>query len=140
MNNLDQIFNVMDQLRTCAQNLNKDIDHKDSREETKRDLEQLNSGFQQLQQFFSKINQQDMETVQREVQEWLSGQQDFQQYARDVSALVTDIRNRTKADSKVQQKIQDNMPRQHRNRNVGDFFNEIKTVLDQVNNMTGAGR
>lgn len=140
MTELDQIFDVINQLRSSAENLNKDIDHNDSREETRGDLEQFSSGFQQLQHFFSKIDQQDISTVQREVQEWLSGKQDFQQYARDVVSLVSDIRNRTEADGKVQQKIQENMPEQHRDRNIGDFFNEIKGVLDQVQNLTGAGR
>ena len=140
MDNFNQIFDVMNQIRTSAENLNKDIDHNDSREETKGDLKQLTTGFQQLQQFFSNVKQEDMAVMQREVQEWLSGQQDFQQYAKDVSSLVTSIRNRAQEDQKVQKKIEENLPEEHRERNIGDFFNQLKGVLDQVQNLTGSTR
>jgi len=140
MSNLNQIFDLINQVRTSAENLHRDIDENDRREETKGDMESLTTGFQQLQQILSNVNQEDFNVMQREVQEWISGQQNFQEYARDVSSLVSDIRSRTKKDGRVQQKLQENLPEQHRERNIGDFFNEIKGVLEQVQNLSQTRR
>lgn len=137
MPNMNQLFKVLQQLTSSAQNLNKDIDHNDSREETKGDLEQLHTGFQELKTIFNSINQEDLANAQREVQELMSGNQNFMEYARDVNAIIADVRSRTKSDTTVEKKISQNLPSKHKKAGATNFLDQLKGVLNQVNQLVG---
>ncbi|MGA8163759.1 MAG: hypothetical protein WB791_01895 [Waddliaceae bacterium] len=132
MAGISDLFTVLQKIRSTAQNLSKDVDPADSREETGGDLNDLTSGFAQLQTLFQSLNQSDMQKIQAEVKELMSGQQNFREYARDVNALLAEVRNRTQQNKEMKKKIKKNIPVEHKNKDPDDFFGGLKGILDEV--------
>jgi uncharacterized protein with von Willebrand factor type A (vWA) domain len=132
MAGIQDLFDVLTKIRTAAGNLNKDIDPKDKREETKQDVAQLTLNFKDLKKILSSMTEQDRADLQRELQELFSGQETFAEYNRDVQKLIMSIKNRIDSDIQVEQKIAQNLPAEHKEKGPSTLFETLSTVLQQL--------
>lgn len=134
-NPLSQIFEILQNLQTHAGNLSKDIDTKDTREETEGDLSQIFSSFGQLRTVMSKLNEQDMARLQDEVKQLFSGEQSFFDYNRDVNNILMEVYKRAQEHPATKQKIEDNLPAQAQNQNLGNVFKGWGDLLTGLQNI-----
>lgn len=132
----NNLFNLIQQIRDSAQNLSKDLDRKDPREETEADLEQLTLSFQDLKDILFSLKQEDKDNLAREMRELLSGQEDFQTYTRDVNKILMDVKNRIKADKNAEYKVAQNLPEQHQNETPSTLMDSFSKVIEQISNWT----
>lgn len=138
---IDDFMAVIRQIRNSAQNLSKDVDPNDKREETQEDLEQLSLNFQDLREIISSMNAEDQENISREFRELLSGQENFQTYTQDVKKILLDIKNRIKSDKKIEEKISENLPEEHQNETANSLFQGFGNLIEQISHWTDkAGR
>lgn len=131
----DDIISIIQQIRASAQNLSKDLDHQDSREETATDLGQLSLSFQDLKDILFSLTQADQENITREMHELLSGQEDFKTYTQDVQKILIDVKNRVKADKKVEDKVAQNLPEQHQDETPSTLLQSFGKLLEQFSTL-----
>lgn len=131
-NKNDGLVSVIQQIRNSAQNLSKDLDHKDPREETAGDLEQLSLSFQDLKDIFFSLRQEDKENLSREMRELFTGQEDFKTYTRDVNKILLDVKNRIQNDKNVEKKVAQNLPEQHQNETPNTFMQNFEKLIGQI--------
>lgn len=132
------IMDVIQQIRSSAQNLSKDLDNRDSREETAGDLEQLTLSFADLKKIFFALKQEDKEILSREVRELLSGQEDFKTYTRDVNKILMDVKNRIQADKTVEAKVKENLPEEHQGQAPNALLQGFGKLLEQVSDWSSS--
>lgn len=140
-NPLDQLFSVLQNLRTQASNLSKDIDTHHEREETEEDLSDIFSSFGQIKSIMSKLSPADMANLQDEVKQLFKGEQSFSDYSRDVNKILMDVYKRTEEHKPTKEKIAENLPAQVQNQSVstifgswGDILNNVQKVISQASN------
>ncbi len=131
-----EFMSIIQQIRTSAKNLSKDVDQNDPREETNKDLKELTLGFQDLREIISNIKQEEQEDLNREFRELLSGQEDFQTYTQDVKMILMDIKNRIKTDKKVEEKITKNLPAEQKNETPNSLFQGFGSLMEQISRWT----
>ncbi|MBA2727239.1 MAG: hypothetical protein H0U49_03590 [Parachlamydiaceae bacterium] len=131
-----EFMSIIQQIRTSAKNLSKDVDQNDPREETNKDLKELTLGFQDLREIISNIKQEEQEDLNREFRELLSGQEDFQTYTQDVKMILMDIKNRIKSDKKVEEKITKNLPAEQKNETPNSLFQGFGSLMEQISRWT----
>ena len=135
--NAQDVLIVIQKLRDSAQNLSKDIDPEDAREQTQGDLRDLSVGFQQLQKMFATLDKEQKAKIQGEVKELMEGKQNFLEYARDVRAILAEVRKKAEVDEEVKQKIEENIPEQHKDQGTASFFTKITDCLEEFKNWSG---
>ena len=141
MNQLQNLISVLQKLQESSTNLSKDIDPKDSREQTGKDLTSLSSAFQDLQSIFSSIREEDMNKITTEFNELISGKQNFLEYTRDVNAILMAVRERAKEKPEIKEKIVQNLPVHQQGENPDALFKKYSDILNQILGMTTkAGR
>lgn len=138
----DQNFlqTLLEKIHSSSQNLKKDIDENDPRENTSKDLEQLSLNFQDLKEIISGLNTQDTANLNREFRELISGQEDLQTYVQDVKKLLSDVQTRIKSDKKVEEKISDNLPDESQNDTPSTLIQGFKSILEQISQMSDKKR
>lgn len=136
MTTLDDFMSVIQQIRQSAQNLSKDVDHNDPREETKQDLNELTLNFQDLRNIISNMTQEDKEDLNRELRELMSGEEDFQTYTQDVKKILMDVKNRVKSDKKVEDKITKNLPAEKKNETPNSLLQGFGSLIEQISHWT----
>lgn len=129
---INQIFAILQNLKTNATNLNKDLDQKDKREETGGDLAQLFGSFGELRSIMSKLDESDITKLQTELKELMSGKEDLMEYKRDVANILLEAKKRTEAQDQVKAKVIENMPEEKKNENVGSLFDNWGSVLSKL--------
>lgn len=134
-NSPSNIMDVIQQIRSSAQNLAKDLDHRDSREETAEDLQQLTLSFTDLKNIFFALKQEDKENLSREVKELLSGQEDFATYTKDVNKILMDVKNRIQTDKQVEAKVKENLPEQHQDQAPNSLLQSFGKLLEQFSDL-----
>jgi hypothetical protein len=129
---LDQLFTILQNLRTHATNLNKDLDERDQREETKGDLARLFGSFNELKTVMVQLEQSDIAKLQDELKQLLSGEENILEYNRDVSNILLEARKRAEKNEPTKEKVTENLPTQQKNQNVGNVFDNWRSILANV--------
>ncbi len=132
----DDLLSIIQQIRSSAKNLSKDIDSKDQRENTEEDLAQLSMSFQDLKDILFSLNQSDKDNLNREMRELLSGQEDFQTYTHDIKKILFDVKGRIKSDRNVEEKISQNLPEEHQNVTPNTLMQGFGKLIEQIANWT----
>jgi DNA-directed RNA polymerase subunit F len=132
----NQFQSLLEQILSSTNNLKKDLDQNDPREQTQDDLSQLSLSFQDLREMFSHINPEDAEKLKNEFRALLSGQENLQTYVQDVRKILTDIHDRTRSDRQVQQKISNNLPEDQQDETAQSLLQGFKGLMDQLFNST----
>lgn len=131
-NPIDQLFAVLQGLKTDAANFNRSLDEKDKREETKGDLARLFSSFGELRAIMSKLEESDVEKLREELKQLMSGQEDILEYNRDVNNILLEAKKRTEKTDSTKDKVIDNLPEEQKQQKVGSIFDNWRGVLSNV--------
>lgn len=129
---LDQLILVLQGLKTDATNLNKSLDDRDVREETKGDLAQVFSRFGELKSLMAKASASDVEKIQDEFKQLMSGQEDVHEYNQDITAILASIKKRTEASEATKTKVTENLPKEQKTEGVASLLDNFKDVLNGV--------
>jgi len=132
MATIQDFIDALKKVRTSADNLNKDVDHKDKREETKSDLQELSLSFTDLRKIFSSLTEEDRAALQREAQELLSGQESLAEYTSDVKKILSNVKNRVTDDVAVKSKIEQNIPEEHKEKTSESLLDTFMGYLHQI--------
>ncbi len=133
-NPLNQLLVLLQNVRGQANNLSKDVDEKDQREETQADLSKLFSSFADLRNLLSRLEQSDVTKLQEELKQLMTGQETFAEYNRDVSKILMDVHHRTEEHPPTEEKIKENLPGAAKTQNVGSLFDNWRSVLGNIQN------
>lgn len=129
---ISQVLDLLQNLKSDATNLNRDLDEKDEREETRGDLSQLFKGFGELRSLMSKLEKSDVEKLQTEMRELMSGKEDMLEYNRDVANILMEVKKRTEAENDAKEKVVEHLPSEKKDDNVGSLFDNWGSVLKNV--------
>src|SRR6188508_334210 len=114
---LDQLFEVLQNLKTDSKNLNKDLDEKDKREETKGDLSRIFSSFSELRALMSKLDESDTARLQEELRQLMSGEENILEYNNDVNNILMEVKRRTERNDVIKDKVIENLPTEQKREN-----------------------
>lgn len=141
MATIQDFIDALKKVRTSADNLNKDVDYQDKREETKSDLQELSLSFSDLKKIFSSLNDEDRADLQREAKELFNGQESLTDYTRDVQKILNNVKNRVEVDMAVKNKIEQNIPTEHKDKNSESLLDTFMGYLQQIGgSKTGSGK
>lgn len=132
---IDRLIGVLQGLKTDTANLNKDLDEKDEREETKGDLSQIFSRFGELKSLMSQLNESDVTQMREEMKQLLSGQENINDFNRDVKNILMAVKQRTEENEPSKDKVIEHMPDEAKDEhgdNVGSVFDSWGSVLNNV--------
>lgn len=129
---LKDLFSAIQQVQGLFGQLNQDIDPSSPREETKKDVQELQKGLGIIQQLFPKLQQEDMDAISREVNELFSGKQGFMDYISDVSSIMNEVENRTSADKAAKEKVDQHL----QGDNVGSFLQGFQQIIGDLNKLS----
>jgi hypothetical protein len=132
---LNQLFGLLQGLKTDTANLNKDLDEKDKREETRGDLSQIFSRFNELDSVLSQLDESDVAKMQEELKKLTSGQEDIFEYNRDINNILMQVKKRTEKNPSAKDKVIEHMPSEAKEQhadNVGSLFDSWGSVLSNV--------
>lgn len=129
---INQLLEVLQNIQTHANNLNKDLDEKDEREETKGDLRQLFTNFGELRALMSKLDESDVTKLREELHELMSGKEDILEYNRDVTNILMDVKRRTEVNESAKDKVVEHLPAEKKDENVGSLFDNWSSILGNV--------
>lgn len=129
---VDKLFELLQNLKTDATNLDRDLDEKDKREETKGDLRQLFRSFNELRTLISKMDESEKAKMQAEMQELMSGKENILEYNRDVANILINVKKRVEGRESIKEKVIEHLPQEQKNENVGTLFDNWRSVLTNV--------
>jgi len=132
---INQLFGLLQNLKTDTSNLHKDLDDKDEREETKDDLSQIFSRFGELNALLSKLDESDVAQMREDLKKLLSGQEDILEYNRDINNLLLKVKQRTEQHEPTKDKVIEHMPSEAKEQhadNVGSLFDNWGSILNNV--------
>lgn len=132
---INQLLGLLQGLKTDTVNLNKDLDDKDEREETKGDLSQIFSRFGELESLLSKLDESDVAEMQEDLKKLMSGQEGILDYNRDINNLLTKVKQRTEQHEPTKDKVIEHMPpeaKETHSDDVGSMINSWGSVLNNV--------
>lgn len=130
---IKDFFEVLQNIRESASNLSKDVDKSDKREETKADLAMLTLNFSDLKTILANLNDNDRQELEREVKELFSGKESLSEYTRDVQQILSSIKNRASSDTQVKQKIEQNIPIEHKEQhNSVSLIDSFAKLLQKI--------
>jgi hypothetical protein len=129
---LQDFLAVLQNIKESATNLGKDVDKNDRREETKADFAMMTLSFSDLKTILKNMTPDDKANLEREAKELFSGEETLADYSRDVQKILTDIKNRTTADSQVMKKIEQNMPIENKGQSPSTILDSFAQLLRQL--------
>ncbi len=135
MAGIKDFFEVLQNIHESASNLSKDIDKSDKREETKADLAMLTLSFSDLKTILANLNDKDRQELDRERNELFSGKESLAEFTRDVQQILNSIKNRASSDTHTRQKIEDNIPLEHKEEhNSASLIDTFANLLQKIGN------
>ncbi len=128
---LQDLLKVIGQLKGSLGDLYKDVDERDSREETGYDFDQVVTNFEEIKRIFQNLEREDMMALQREITELVQGEETFQEYVRDVNSIVKGINKKNKS-GPAKKKLEQNLPIKAKGAGVQGTFGDIEGLFSQL--------
>lgn len=129
---LDQLVGLLQGLKQDTANLNRDLDEKDQREETKVDLSRIFKSFAELRALMSKLDKAETAKLQEELRQLMSGEESILEYNNDVNKILMEVKKRTESKEVIKDKVIENMPADQKRENVGSLFDNWQSALNNV--------
>ena len=129
---INQLLGLLQNIKTDAANLHKDLDNKMKVKKPKGDLSRLFGSFGEMRELMSKLDESDIAQLKDEFKALMSGKEDLLEYNRDVNEILMNVKKRTEANAPAKDKVVEHLPPEQKDQNVGSHFDNWGSILNNV--------